>query len=252
MTSCATLTVMTYNIHSGVGVDGIVDLERLATVIEEAAPDLVALQEVDRHRREQSGYADQPGWLAQRLGMSLAFGANLDDDPERPGGPRRQYGTALLSHLPLREWTNGPLPCFAGSEQRGLLNAAVELDGTRLRVLGTHLQHDDEDERVAQVEAIRGVLDDAPTLLLGDLNAIPEGPAYASLAEDFEDAWDQGRPGAGHDLHGRTTSPPHRLRADARRHQRTQCSRHRVTGIRPCRARRGGGPTDLSRPRRGP
>src|SRR5687767_8336809 len=98
--------------------------------------------------------------------MSLAFGANLDDDPERPGGPRRQYGTALLSHLPLQEWTNGPLPCFAGSEQRALLNAAIEVDGTRLRVLGTHLQHDDEDERVAQVEAIRGVLDDAPTLLL--------------------------------------------------------------------------------------
>jgi endonuclease/exonuclease/phosphatase family metal-dependent hydrolase len=246
MTSCATLTVMTYNIHSGVGVDGIVDLERLATVIEEAAPDSSHSKRSTGTGASRAATPTSRGWLAQRLAMSLAFGANLDDDPERPGGPRRQYGTALLSHLPLQEWTNGPLPCFAGSEQRALLNAAIEVDGTRLRVLGTHLQHDDEDERVAQVEAIRGVLDDAPTLLLGDLNAIPEGPAYASLAEDFEDAWDQGRPGAGHDLHGRTTSPPHRLRADARRHQRTQCPRHRVAGIRPRRARRRGGPTDLS------
>jgi endonuclease/exonuclease/phosphatase family metal-dependent hydrolase len=183
------MRVMTYNIHSGVGIDGVLDLGRIAGVIEAAQPDLVALQEVDRHRREQSGFADQPGWLAQRLGLHLAYSANLDQDPEAPGRPRRQYGTALLSRVPLREWANEPLPCFPGSEQSGPLDAVVDVGATRLRVLGTHLQHDRDDERLAQAEAIRARLDGQPTILLGDLNAPPDSAAYTALSQVFEDAW---------------------------------------------------------------
>jgi endonuclease/exonuclease/phosphatase family metal-dependent hydrolase len=42
------LRVMSYNIHHGEGVDGKVDLPRLAGVIRAEAPDIVALQEVDQ------------------------------------------------------------------------------------------------------------------------------------------------------------------------------------------------------------
>ena len=41
------LRVVTYNIHHGVGVDGKLDLNRIAEVIRAAKADLVALQEVD-------------------------------------------------------------------------------------------------------------------------------------------------------------------------------------------------------------
>ena len=39
--------VMTYNIHHGEGTDSVIDMERIAQVINKWSPDLVALQEVD-------------------------------------------------------------------------------------------------------------------------------------------------------------------------------------------------------------
>ena len=76
-----TLTLLSYNIHSGVGLDGVLDLGRIADVIAASGADLVALQEVDRHRRAHSQFEDQPGLLAEWLGFHLAYAANLDDGP---------------------------------------------------------------------------------------------------------------------------------------------------------------------------
>jgi endonuclease/exonuclease/phosphatase family metal-dependent hydrolase len=204
-----TLTLFSYNIHSGVGLDGILDLGRIADVIAASGADLVALQEVDRHRRAQSRFDDQPGVLAERLGFHLAYAANLDDEPAHPGAPRAQYGTALLSRQPLEAVTNTPLPCFPGSEQRGLLEADLDVDGTTLRVLGTHLQWDTETERTRQAEAIVATLDDRPTVLLGDLNTTPGSTAYTCLAGWLTDAWTVVGDGAGYTFDAEP--PPRRI-----------------------------------------
>ena len=203
------LTLLSYNIHGGVGMDGVLDLGRVADVIAASGADLVALQEVDRHRRQQSRFEDQAGLLAARLGHHLAFGANLDDEPARPGAPRAQYGTALLSRIPLEDCTNTLLPCFPGSEQRGLLEATVHLDGRPLRVLGTHLQWDSETERTRQAEAVLATLDERPTVLLGDLNTTPRSPTYRCLAQRLEDAWSAVGEGDGHTFEAQP--PPRRI-----------------------------------------
>ena len=208
------LRLLTYNIHGGVGLDGVLDLDRIADVVDASGADLVALQEVDRFRREQSRFQDQPGLLASRLGMHLAYAANLDDEPAHPGAARAQYGTALLSWLPLEASTNTLLPCFEGSEQRGLLEATVDVtDATvgsrRLRVLGTHLQWDSEPERTRQAEAIVATLDERPTVLLGDLNTTPGSPAYQCLATRLEDAWTLAGEGEGHTFDAEP--PPRRI-----------------------------------------
>ena len=204
-----TLTLLSYNIHSGVGLDGVLDLRRVADVIAATDADLVGLQEVDRHRRAQSRFEDQPGLLAQLLGWHLAYAANLDAEPAHPGAPRAQYGTALLSRLPLESVTNTLLPCFPDSEQRGLLEATVLVDGTALRVLGTHLQWDSESERTRQAEAIVATLDERPTVLLGDLNTTPGSPAHTCLAGRLEDAWTVAGDGDGHTFEAEP--PPRRI-----------------------------------------
>ena len=56
------LRVLTYNIHHGEAMDGEFDYERLAKVITDLEPDVVALQEVDRGTRRADGI-DQPGLL---------------------------------------------------------------------------------------------------------------------------------------------------------------------------------------------
>ncbi|HLM28866.1 MAG TPA: endonuclease/exonuclease/phosphatase family protein [Acidimicrobiales bacterium] len=185
------LRAATFNIHHGAGLDGIVDLERIARVVEQTDAEVVGLQEVDRHWSERSTFVDQATWLAERLDMYLVFGANLDLDPLTPGAPRRQYGTAILSAHRIRSSTNTLLPRPASGEQRGLLEGQIKVRGVPVRVFNTHLQHDSQVERLAQVDRIRQVLATASesVVLLGDLNATPETPEIAGLTDLLVDAW---------------------------------------------------------------
>jgi endonuclease/exonuclease/phosphatase family metal-dependent hydrolase len=186
------LTVMSYNIHHGRGVDGQLDLKRIADVVEEEDTDVVALQEVDNHFGERSEFRDQAAELAEELDMEFAYGANLDFDPPEPGAPRRQYGNAILSKHRIRESDNHPLPRTSErNEQRGLLEALIKVRGVPFRLYNTHLQHNSAADRALQVDAILEETKEeaGPHALLGDLNARPEAPELARLFTNFRDAW---------------------------------------------------------------
>jgi endonuclease/exonuclease/phosphatase family metal-dependent hydrolase len=202
---------LTFNIRHGAGLDGVHDLERVARLIEGAGPDVVALQEVDRNLSPRSGYVDQAGWLAARLDMDHAYGPVVDLGPAalppaptaaRAGGPdgaRRQYGIALLSRAPLYGTRNVLLTRPRGGEQRGLLGAAVDVDGAAVRVFCTHLQHRSRTERLAQATQIAESLSEGtgPVVLMGDLNARPGDPEIAPLTGVLDDAWVVAGDGAG-------------------------------------------------------
>ena len=196
------LRVASFNIHHGVGLDGVLDLGRTAEVIRETGAEIVGLQEVDRHLSVRSGWIDQPGWLAERLGMHVAYGANIDLDPDDrrgPDAPRRHYGNAVLSAHPIGTWRNIPLPGRDGAEPRGLLAVRVAVDGAEGRRTGvvvgcTHLQNRSSAERLAQSAHVVEVLSPPPgtlepTILLGDMNAGPEAAAVRTLTAAFTDAW---------------------------------------------------------------
>ena len=67
------LRVLTYNIHHGQGTDGKFDYPRLADIIKRVNPDVVALQEVDRHTNRASGI-DQASLLGRLTNMKSAYG----------------------------------------------------------------------------------------------------------------------------------------------------------------------------------
>ena len=101
------LTVLTFNIQIGMGMDKKTDLERTAAVIKAVKPDLVALQEVDRKAR-RSGGVDQAVELARASGMHLIFGkASVREGIDEDGG---DYGVAILSRFPLKRSKNHQLP----------------------------------------------------------------------------------------------------------------------------------------------
>ncbi|MCA9160258.1 MAG: endonuclease/exonuclease/phosphatase family protein, partial [Planctomycetales bacterium] len=104
------VTVLSYNIHHAEGVDGRLDLDRIAAVIRRSQADLVSLQEVDQCVT-RSERVDQPRELAKRLGMHVVFGANID----LQGG---EYGNAVLSRYPIKFNKNHLLPNVGGGEQR--------------------------------------------------------------------------------------------------------------------------------------
>src|SRR5262245_3776891 len=101
-----TLRVMSYNIRTGISSDNVLDLERTADTIRTAHPDVIAVQEVDVHWAERSEFKDQAHELGRLLRMRVFFAPIYDLDPLTPGAPRRQYGVAILSRLPMPHTAN--------------------------------------------------------------------------------------------------------------------------------------------------
>ena len=182
------LRVMTWNVHSCVGLDGKLSARRIARVIARANPDVVALQELDVGR-PRTGGEDQAQAIARYLRMEHHFHPAIHLEEE-------QYGDAILSHLPMRLIRSGALPGFRpGSrrEPRGALWVAVEFGGTEVQVLNTHLGLSPR-ERMRQVEALLGEewlgnpRCQAPVILCGDLNATPSSGVCQRLCQRLEDA----------------------------------------------------------------
>jgi endonuclease/exonuclease/phosphatase family metal-dependent hydrolase len=169
-----TLRVLTYNIHHGEGMDGELDLERIAGVIRSVEPDLVALQEVDVETRRTGG-VDQALELAQLTGMHVLFGAAM---PYQGG----QYGNALLSKWPAAAMRNHALPFTQEREPRAIIEARF-IHPFTARILGTHLDITRPD-RMSAVEALAGIAppdDTTPAIFMGDLNDTPDSPVLEAL-----------------------------------------------------------------------
>ncbi|QDP96085.1 metal-dependent hydrolase [Microlunatus elymi] len=184
------LTVMTFNIHHAAGTDEVLSLPRIADVIKANRADVVGLQEVDRHYSERSDWADQPAELAKLLGYHVVFGANIDEAPPAEGKPRIQYGTAILSRYPITAWQNTHLFRSPDQEQRGLLQATIDVRGKTFHFYDTHLAASSQTDRLQQAQQIVELVDhDQPGILVGDLNAEPTAPEIKTLAADLDDTW---------------------------------------------------------------
>jgi len=180
------LRVMTYNIHHAEGLDGKVDLERIANVIRQSNADIVALQEVDKNTRRTGGI-DMPADLARRTGMNIVFGANLDN---YQGG---QYGTAILSRFPIESHENHLLKQTREGEQRGVLQAVLAVNQGQLLFTCTHLDHKaDPAERLFSETQFTGLFArhaGLPALLCGDFNDTPASELHKRLSKKWTDAW---------------------------------------------------------------
>ena len=155
-----TVTLATFNIRHGRGLDDEVDLARTARAILETGADLIALQELDRGR-PRSGDVDQPAELAHLTGLHVSFHATVR-------GKRGEYGIALASQEPL-ETTFHRLEQAGDEEPRGLLTGRLEPPG--ISFIATHLSTVARARRVQ----IGSLLDHAhdlepPVVVMGDLN----------------------------------------------------------------------------------
>lgn len=229
------LRVMTYNIKHGQSnapctqpprvpgqlpsPDCNLDLEGSIAAIRAHAPDVVALQEVDRFWA-RSAFTDEPAAIAAGLQMDhYCFGANLDHGPDSHSNVPHQYGTAIVSRFPILSCGNTPLTTFAGWEQRGILGAVINVKGVPTRVYSTHLQasrrvrgvfQSATPQRVLQVQDIMNLLSEVtdPIVLMGDFNAgstsSEMGPVYTSLL----DVWREAGIGSGNTSSARLTGNP--------------------------------------------
>lgn len=172
------LRVLSYNIRHAQGVDKTTSIERIARVIAEQKPDLVALQEVDKNSK-RSGAIDMAKELGALLNMEYRFGKTRN----MKGG---EYGLAVLSRLPIIETNIHKLP--KGGEDRIGLEIIVDHHGQRLSFVSLHLDWKLEDIRMKQTQTLLSLLEERtdPVILAGDFNA-PRYHASMKLLED--DGW---------------------------------------------------------------
>jgi endonuclease/exonuclease/phosphatase family metal-dependent hydrolase len=177
------LKIATYNIHGGLPMWTAESkrqmLARIAHVVEELDADIIALQEVPL------GGSDTPdvlSYLRETSGMFAVEGATLDT-------PKRRYGNAVLSRLPVRMSRTLDLS-FHRREPRGALDADIECAGRLIRVVATHLGLS-ASERSTQVRTLLAAFDDTalPVILVGDINEwFVHGRALRALVSHFRRA----------------------------------------------------------------
>jgi endonuclease/exonuclease/phosphatase family metal-dependent hydrolase len=166
------LRVLSYNIHHAEGVDGKLDVERIAGVVRGCEADVVAVQEVDRGV-ERSQKIDEPRELARLTKLEhFVFGKTIDHQ----GG---EYGNLVLSRFPIVSSRVLKFPNAAGAEQRGAVEAEIAPPGgPAFRLFGTHLDFGRKEAGEADRQgAIRMVNERVeatgqPAILAGDFNCV--------------------------------------------------------------------------------
>ncbi|MDX8341237.1 endonuclease/exonuclease/phosphatase family protein [Draconibacterium sp. IB214405] len=172
-----TVRVLTFNILHGATTKGDFDLDKIASVIQNTNPDLVAMQEVDFKTNRARNY-DLVTELGSRTKMAPLFGIAM---PYDGGG----YGEGILTKMPILSSKNVPLPHSPENEPRAALQVLVQLEsGDTISFIGTHLEHQERSmDRIDQVETINEVFTSCkyPSILAGDLNATPDSEPISIL-----------------------------------------------------------------------
>lgn len=212
--------IVTYNIAHGRGLSPIqgmttrrrirATLLKIARLLAELQPDIVALQEIDENSR-WAGNFDHLEFLREFGGFEHAvFGINN----RRAGLLNLSYGNAILSRHPIAEWEN---IAFGRSQvgEKGFLFAEIEVGPHRLPVANMHLHYRSRLHRFAQVDRFLAYLRDKqrdrrqhwalPPIVCGDFNNTQHASdATATLLSNLHDYDDYSL----HPREGRTFPSP--------------------------------------------
>jgi endonuclease/exonuclease/phosphatase family metal-dependent hydrolase len=231
------MILITWNVQWCRGIDGTVDPERIVREARGMADfDVLCLQEIadnypDPRLRGSSG-EDQFARIGELLpGYSIVPGVAVDQPAE--SGRRRRFGNLIASRLPVlqvyRYLLPYPLDPGVPGMPRIAIEAVVKAPGGDARVITTHLEYYSQRQRMAQVEALRGIYaeghayardaqitmsDGGPfqtyvrpraAIVTGDCNFEPASAEHRRMLAAFDnatpplvDAWHARHPGVPH------------------------------------------------------
>ena len=219
------LTIVSWNIQYGKGVDGRIDLHRIADVVkQDGLPEVLCLQEVSRNDPETANGSDQLSELQKLFpNYEIFYGASQNRSGGKDGG-RRQFGNLILTRRSPLQVLHHLLPSPADPKARFMSRQTTEIvlstDSGALRLMNTHLEFFSEKQQLAQVQRIRDLHEEACAqtreagldfpntpfariqrpenmLICGDFNFVPESASYRLITSafpddvpDLVDAWD--------------------------------------------------------------
>jgi len=144
------------------------NLDRIGELLQSAAPDLVAVQEVDGPSFWSGGF-DHLDYLAGRRGFSQFVRA------EHVAGPGLTYGNGLLARLPLSDPLAATFPPALAQPAKGFVVSSFRWPGPGnlwLDVVSLHLNPLNAGVRMTQARALVRLLRQRgrPLIMMGDFN----------------------------------------------------------------------------------
>ncbi|WP_255954717.1 endonuclease/exonuclease/phosphatase family protein [Streptomyces odontomachi] len=194
--TATSLKVLDWNVQGGQGTDGVIDFDRIISVIKQENPDVITLQEL--HDNSNIGGDNQWQLLLDAFPGYYAHYARSDDNAY--GG---SAGNLIVSKYPILEKLTYLLPQYPADTtavRRSLGGARINVGGTDVRIYTTHLspglgtEATERRNRQAQavIDKMPADLMATPMLLTGDFNVRPDDeirPWFA--AAGWLDAWTQ-------------------------------------------------------------
>ncbi len=180
------LRVMSYNVHSCTGIDGILSVERIARIIAKADPDVVALQELDVGRKVKG--VDQAAAIARELEMHFHFHSVC-------GSELQCFGNAILSRYPMKVIRAEHLPRLGKSEfleSRGVLWVEIDFFGKNVHIVNTHLSIWGPElkiqlQKLLSTDVLGNKELGKNVILCGDFNTTPGSKFYRLLMSHFKE-----------------------------------------------------------------
>lgn len=170
------LCLMSYNTHNCIGMDKKMDFERIAKVISNVAPDVVALQELDSMTTRNKGvYTLQE--LAKLTNMNYIYAPAIN----YAGG---RYGIGMLLKEKPIKITRMPLP---GREEPRML---LIVEFKKYVMMATHFSLTEEDQKTSaeiiltQTKSLAKL--NKPIFLAGDMNSVPSSAPQKILHKTFQ------------------------------------------------------------------
>ncbi len=153
------MNIVSWNIQVALGVDGRVDVSRIARTIKDLGEsDIICLQEVTRESTSVSTNDKTYAGLSEELaihfpGYEMFYGAAVDRT-ESEG--RYYFGNMILARVPVKFLFSHRLPQPADPTTRTMpreaLEILVEFRGEPLRIMTTHLEFFAIEQRKAQLQ----------------------------------------------------------------------------------------------------
>lgn len=179
---------MSFNIRHAEGMDGQVNLPKIAALIQEGNPDLVALQGVDRGTKRTKN-ADQARFLAAQLKMNYVFVKTQNED----GG---ETGNAILSRFPIGPHKVLQLPKTSDNE-RAILVALIKIGkgkkGKEIRFASTALGGGNSGQ-IRQLEKLNGYFfiegEETPVIIGTHLYMTRENKSVVEMRKQWMDSFD--------------------------------------------------------------
>ena len=184
------LRVLEWNLHHGVGTDGVYNIDRIATWMAKMTPDVILLNEVEKYT--SWGNENQPARYKAMLESKTGRRWYSHFSQEFGQWSSNGKGHQILSVYPLESVSHTTITQSSGLKWAGAASqATITVNGRTVNFVLTHLDPYDQAMRLTQArDVIRWASGFAENRILsGDMNAWPDQSSIAELNKTYHDSW---------------------------------------------------------------